>query len=61
MTDRVIVVVRGGCVTDVCSSNSDIYVSVLDYDNQENYGEGTQEYNDFQELSDEADQLTPVY
>lgn len=54
---RIIVVVKGGLVTEVYSSDPDTQISVLDYDDWND----DEENPTFQELKDEADKMKAVY
>lgn len=63
---RIIVVVRGGAVAGVCSSDPNVDVAILDYDNLESledecHPRNRDEIEEYQDLSDEADLLHAVY
>jgi hypothetical protein len=51
---KVIVSVRGGLVTQVCSNNPDIDVSVLDYDNFSQGDEPSREQRRNMKLAEKA-------
>ena len=63
MNSRIIIVVSGGCVRDVYSSNEDDEVDVIDYDNIADYDDDQHEklVQIYKEYEKEIDELVSVY
>ena len=58
---KVIVIVKGGCVTDVYSTDSTLDVKILDYDDKNQADEGSKELKQLESLEADCKQMFPIY